>query len=271
MHPPMKQANVEPQRLPELVTDVDDRNNLVACVCPSGGVGLSVVASLLALSLSARGRSCALVDADCAAGGLDVLLGIEREQGMRMSGIEAPLGKIEGEALVQELPRWQDVRVLGADPWNGGVAQWWEVQAAVSALAQAQDVVVADAGRGACLDQVPALARSPMLMLVELTVLGLARARAMMKTMALVRGSEPAALWLLGMHPRGSPQRNRRIDAAQAADYLGHEVVAALNPRPSLAGALMDGTGISRVPREYRKAFDALADSVEAVIGHGAA
>ena len=269
----MQQADEEPRRLPELKTDVDDRDNLVTCVCPSGGAGLSVTASLLALSLGDRGRSCALVDADCMAGGLDVLLGIEREQGMRMSGIEAPLGKIEGEALVQELPCWQNVRVLGSDPWNGGAAQWWEVQAAIDALVQTQDVVVVDAGRGACLDQIPALARSPMLMLVELTVLGLARARSMMKTIARTRGrgNDPEALWLLGMHPRGSPQRSRRIGVAQAADYLGHEIVAALHPRTALAGALLDGVGIAKVPREYRRTFEALANGVEAVIGRGAA
>ena len=144
-HPPMQQADEEPRRLPELKTDVDDRDNLVTCVCPSGGAGLSVTASLLALSLGDRGRSCALVDADCMAGGLDVLLGIEREQGMRRSAKSrerrwsrnCPAGKM--------CAYWAPIPGTAAPP-NGGRCRrpstrwsrrrmwWWSTPAAVHVL-----------------------------------------------------------------------------------------------------------------------------------------
>lgn len=269
--PLMHRADLEPRRLPAPLTDVDDGRNVVVCVSPSGGVGLSVTAALLALAMTSRGSRCALVDADCAHGGLDVLLGLERERGMRMSDVEAPLGRLEGDALLQELPRWRDVHVLGADPWNGEAGQWWEVQAAVSALAQVRDVVVVDAGRGEAVGQVNALARAPMLMLVELTVLGLARARAMTAAMVRIRGGDAPAPWLLGMHPRGVPVRSGRIGAAQASTYLGETLVGTLKPRRSLCGSVVDGLGVVAVPGAYRRTFDALGALVEKAGGHGGA
>ena len=71
---------------------------------------------MLALTLTERGQSCVLVDADFVAGCLDLLLGLEREPGLRFSQIDAPLGRIEGAALRHELIDWEGIRVLPCDP-----------------------------------------------------------------------------------------------------------------------------------------------------------
>lgn len=268
---PMRRADEEPNRLPQLATDVDERANVVVCVAASGGIGLSVTAALLSLTFVDRGVSCALVDADCGYGGLDVLLGLERERGMRMSGVEAPLGRLEGDALAQELPSWQGVRVLGSDPWNGSGGRWWEVQAAVVALAQVHDVVIVDAGRGEQLEQVPSLAVAPMLVMAELTVLGLARARALIGRMRAIGGETRRGFWVLGVQPRGVPRQCCRIDADQAQDYVGMPVVGVLEPRRSLGGEVLDGMGIAAVPRAYRGTLNALADRIRDADGHGPA
>ena len=57
-------------------------HNIVTMTSGHGGVGLSVMASMLALTLTERGQSCVLVDADFVAGCLDLLLGAEREDGV---------------------------------------------------------------------------------------------------------------------------------------------------------------------------------------------
>ena len=67
-------------------------HNIVTVTSGHGGVGLSVMAAMLALTLTERGQSCVLVDADFVAGCLDLLLGLEREPGLRFSQIDAPLG-----------------------------------------------------------------------------------------------------------------------------------------------------------------------------------
>lgn len=66
--------------------------NVVVIDSVVAGVGTSTLAALLARELSERGLKCVLVDADLQGGGLDVLLGVENEDGSRFGEISAPLG-----------------------------------------------------------------------------------------------------------------------------------------------------------------------------------
>lgn len=81
-----------------------DMGNVVVIDSVVAGVGTSTLAALLARELSERGLKCVLVDADLQGGGLDVLLGVENEDGSRFGEISAPLGNIDGKALLRELP-----------------------------------------------------------------------------------------------------------------------------------------------------------------------
>lgn len=74
--------------------------------------------AILARELNERGLKCVLVDADLQGGGLDVLLGVENEDGSRLGEISAPLGTIDGKALLRELPVWDGVPLLSCDPQN---------------------------------------------------------------------------------------------------------------------------------------------------------
>lgn len=60
-----------------------DMGNVVVIDSVVAGVGTSTLAALLARELSERGLKCVLVDADLQGGGLDVLLGVENEDGSR--------------------------------------------------------------------------------------------------------------------------------------------------------------------------------------------
>lgn len=113
----------------------------------SGGCGLSVTAACYARTLASVGLRCALVDLDFDGGGLDVTLGLEGEHGLRWSGVDAPLGRIDGDALVRELIDWNGIAVLPADPWNKEAPSWWHITAALGALCEVCDVVVVDSGR----------------------------------------------------------------------------------------------------------------------------
>ncbi|WEV69675.1 hypothetical protein OZX73_01970 [Bifidobacterium sp. ESL0775] len=152
----------------------------VVFLSASGGVGLSVLCSLTALTLHDKGTSVALVDADFNAGGLDILLGLENDKGLRFGTLNAPLGRIDGEVLLRRLPQWEGVPVLAFDSWNSEIPEWWEVQAAMAALERSVDVLVVDGAHGRVLGMVPDLRQASVVVAVELSVLGLARAKALL-------------------------------------------------------------------------------------------
>ena len=77
----------------------------------SGGVGASTFAAVLA-AVAGVGL---LVDLDGAAGGVDVLLGLESVPGARWSGLRLAGGYLDPAALRSGLPRWGPVAVLAAD------------------------------------------------------------------------------------------------------------------------------------------------------------
>lgn len=114
----------------------------------SAGCGVSVTAACCARMLAQEGARCALVDVDFEAGGLDVTLGVEDAPGLRWNAMTTPLGRMDPEALMRELVDWDGVALLASGCRQMQVPPWWNVAAALDALAQCCDVVIVDAGRG---------------------------------------------------------------------------------------------------------------------------
>ena len=207
----------------------------------SGGAGTSVFAAMVAWRLAQRKLQCALVDCDFAAGGIDVLLGIENEPGLRFQTVDIPLGKTEGAALNGELPQWERVGVLASQPWNGSDPEPWTVSAVLEALAQANDVVVVDIGAPSALHSLPMLRQCRQVVLAELTVLGLARARAARAMMIRQGESRPI---MVGVVPRGLSRRGGVVDAHEASEYLHEELAGVVAPDRGLHGDVLEGLGI---------------------------
>lgn len=159
-----------------------DVSNVVIVDSVVAGVGVSTLAAILARELNERGLKCVLVDADLQGGGLDVLLGVENEDGSRLGEISAPLGTIDGKALLRELPVWDGVPLLSCDPWKTENPQSWEVQACIRALSQVRSAVIVDVGQGNGLQDLTELRQAIRINVVEMTVLGLARAKANMQS-----------------------------------------------------------------------------------------
>lgn len=253
---------------------------LVTCSSASGGVGTTTLAAMLAWQLRRRHASVALVDADTAAngGGLDVLLGIEHEEGKRWHSIHAPLGMLDGAALTAELPCWQDVHVLAYQPWAGQAPRWWEVQAALEALASVNAVTVVDAGHGTGIDEVDALRKGLHVVVAELTVLGLARAKAHMEwlkalTQTVRRSSaaadarrppqEGAILAVIGVDPTSSSRRRGTVSLDEACAYLECDIAGPVHADSRLCGDLLEGLGMSGIPRRHRTAIEQVAQQVD--------
>jgi secretion/DNA translocation related CpaE-like protein len=118
-----------------------------------GGAGTSSFAAALADRAAGR-TATALVDLDHAGGGIDVLLGVEREAGARWPDVAGARGA-RGEDVLALLPRWRGCAVLSADrtspaPPDGAVAA-----DVVAALASCVGVVVLDLDRAAVVGREP--------------------------------------------------------------------------------------------------------------------
>jgi secretion/DNA translocation related CpaE-like protein len=88
-----------------------DRGWLVAVGSSCGGAGASTVATAVA-AVAAPG--VVLVDADAWGGGLDLLLGAERAEGLRWPDLTGLRGRVAGDALLAALPEAGGVHVLAA-------------------------------------------------------------------------------------------------------------------------------------------------------------
>lgn len=82
---------------------IDHTARLVAVQGVGGGSGATVLAAALGVRAAARHRTC-LVDLDEAAGGLDVVLGVESEPGLRWCDLAGAEGEIVAASVRARLP-----------------------------------------------------------------------------------------------------------------------------------------------------------------------
>lgn len=191
-------------------------SNVIVGSSASDGVGLSTSLSMIAQNLASYGYSVALVDADVSHGGLDVLLGLESDDGRRLQEVEAPLGRLDGSVLKDELIYCNGVGVLAYAPWrmcvseiskadlstnkddviqdelrNSSLLKPWILDASIRGLAQCNDVVIVDVGSGISsfnvFNTIMGLVFSPIIYASELSVLGMARMRAYNYQISIVK------------------------------------------------------------------------------------
>lgn len=126
------------------------RGGVVAVVGARGGAGASTLAALVA-ARSSRRTATVLVDLDEAAGGIDVLVGLEEEPGARWPDLALARGEVDGHDVVALLPRWERVAVLSADRTRPGPVDPDAAADVVAAMALVSGLVVVDVGRAAAL------------------------------------------------------------------------------------------------------------------------
>jgi hypothetical protein len=149
---------------------------VVGVVGGSGGVGASSFAAVVA---AAAGASV-LVDLDVAAGGIDVLLGIERVPGARWSGLRVAGGRLDPAVLLGGLPRWGRCAVLAADvPQLDAEAVGQVIEVAAGAAP-----VVVDLPRLPCAERAAGLSQCDLVVVVaRADVAGLVAAHAVVSSL----------------------------------------------------------------------------------------
>lgn len=140
---------------------------------------------------------------------------------------------------------------------------WWEVQAAIRALAETNDVVIVDAGQGGLIETVPDLRSGMQVIAAELSVMGLARAKSHRSRLDSWGCEAPH---IVGVEPRGAPRGRGHVGIGEAQDYLTATVLGPVKPSVNLCGDVLEGLGIRSVTKGSRKAVSLLADLVEQAI-----
>ncbi|RSX55164.1 septum formation initiator [Bifidobacterium dolichotidis] len=273
----------------------------VSVTSATGGVGTSTIAALLTRELHTAMERCCLAEIDCRAngGGLDVLLGLEHVQGKRWQDIHAPLAQLDGSALLEELPSWEDISVLAFNSWLAAQPpQPFELVAAVEALSNQECGLIVDAGQGEPFDHVSGLLRSPIVIAAELSVLGLARTKAYMAwlqrmlqqsvaaqrlaakvqrredarhkaasarephTAQVIQISAKPQIIVLGVMPRGTHHARGAVTAQDAEAYLGVGIAGVVQYEPKMCSDLLEGLGPDRVSKTTKKALRQVAQTV---------
>jgi secretion/DNA translocation related CpaE-like protein len=206
----------------------------VAVIGGRGGAGASILAAgLAAMAVEARHRTL-LIDADPLGGGLDLVLGWERDDGLRWPGLAGAGGRVDPPALLRALPHRGDLVLLSfdRDELSGVPAE--AMAATLDAARRGRDVIVADLPR----------------QLDDAAVLALQAAdRALLVVPAELRATASAARTLGQIRPhcnevavvvRGpAPGRLRPREIART---LGLPLAGSLRPEPAMCQRLERGT-----------------------------
>jgi secretion/DNA translocation related CpaE-like protein len=219
-----------------------------------GGAGASTLAAALAVTASVGARSL-LVDLDPLGGGVDLLVGLEGEPGLRWSDLATVVGPLSGSALAGSLPSRDGLSVLSWDhadlrAGSGPAVGVPTVSAVLGAVRRTYDLTVLDLPRRVTGETVPAFAACDTLLLVvpaEVRAVAAAgRVAAQIAGLApdlrlVVRGPSPSRLTgpdvarLLGLPLAGWLRRDPRlssdVERGRAPGRSGRGPLAGLSRR----------------------------------------
>ena len=155
--------------------------------------------------------------------------------------------------------------MLACNPWSGDAPGSWEVEAVLHALCESSQAVVVDAGHGPLGQRLPGVAAGVQVVAVELSVLGLARAKVWLER---VPGTIRKRTLLVGIHPHGAGGKGV-VSGAEAEDYLDAPLEAWVRYDRHLHDDMLQGLGLRALRGRNRRAIRRLTDSVESMMARG--
>ncbi|WP_190143721.1 septum site-determining protein Ssd [Streptomyces glebosus] len=189
-------------RIADAVEGVGPPALTVGVIGGCGGAGASTLAGALAVTAARTGRRTLLVDGDPLGGGLDVLLGGEKEKGLRWPAFAESRGRVACGALAESLPRLHSFRVLSWDRGSDVTIPPPAMRAVMAAARRRGGVVVVDLPRRVDAAAAEALAQVDMgLLLVPTELRAVAAAQRVAAGVQKVLGD-------LRVVARGAPGRH---------------------------------------------------------------
>lgn len=244
----------EEDRVLELLSGALDGAGEAAFLCVvggSGGVGASTFAVSLGLAAHRRGLRPLALDADELGGGLELVLGAERSDGLRWDDFGATRGRLSAGSLTDVLPVHRGVATLSCRATSRGPLPD-SVPAVLSAALRGFDVVVADVPRHLGRHGAEIVGRSVLtVVLVAEEVCGVAAARRVVDSLGQLAPS-------LGVVTVARPGGTGPGPVAEA---LGAPVLARLRPDRRARAGVDRGHGPGR-SRSSRRAAAAVLDAL---------
>jgi secretion/DNA translocation related CpaE-like protein len=219
-------------RIAQALRGSAERGWVLAVGGACGGAGASTLATALAV---AAGPGSVLVDADRWGGGLDLLLGAEREDGVRWPELGGLRGRVAGDALRAALPEVAGVHVLSAARSDAPPVP---EEAFCAVLAAARDdggPVVVDLPRPGT----DGISRATHAVLAEADL-------ALLVVPARLRAATSARVLV---QAEGSPWAGTQLVLRQVPGGLGADEVADAVGRPVLAELAHDRSAVARGER----------------------
>ena len=205
-----------------------ERGRLVVVTGSCGGAGASTVATAVALGAAPR---VLLIDGDPTGGGLDLVLGAERAEGLRWPDLTGLHGRVAGDALLAALPETAGVHVLAADRRTRADVPADALAAVVEAGLTDGCTVVLDAARGARAEPETLPAEPDLALLV---------------VPARLRAASAARLLV---DSEGSPWSRAHLVVRPVVGGLSTAEVVDVVGRPLLARLVHDRSAVSRGER----------------------
>jgi secretion/DNA translocation related CpaE-like protein len=206
------------------------RGAVVAVIAGRGGAGASIFAAALAQTASEAGDAL-LIDADPWSGGIDLLLGIEADSGLRWPDLMLQGGRLNYGALRDALPRYRGVSVLSGG--RGGDIDAAPLGAVVDAGSRGGATVVCDVPRRSTAAAETALESADLVIVL---------APADVRSCAAAEG---VAHWVSTVNPnagvvvRGPAPGGLR--SSDVAEIVGLPLLASMRPQAGIAESLERG------------------------------
>ncbi|RAJ61757.1 secretion/DNA translocation related CpaE-like protein [Streptomyces sp. Amel2xB2] len=206
-----------------------------------GGAGASTLACALAVTAARAGQRTVLVDGDTLGGGLDVLLGGERTEGLRWPAFAESRGRVGGGALEESLPKLHDLSVLSWDRGDSVLIPADAMRSVISAARRRGGVVVVDLPRGVDETVAEALAQTDLgLLVVPAEVRAVAAAHRVASRTQMVLRDLRAVVRTPG-GPGGSRGYGPGLDEEEVARLLRLPLAGELPWEPGLSEAAERG------------------------------
>lgn len=224
---------------------------VVAIVGGVGGAGSSTLAVALALAARRRRARPLVVDADPLGGGIELVMGAERVDGLRWDDFASTRGRVDAGSLAGVLPEHRGVSSLS---WGSGSTRTLPgaVPSVLDAAVRGFDLVVVDVPRHLDAAGTEIVGRSVLtVLLVPEEIAAVAASRHVLDR---IRGCAPA----IGLVTVG---RRAGIGPEAVAEAVDMPVLARLRPDRRLRGAVDRGLGPGS-SRRLRRAADAVLDAL---------
>ena len=214
-----------------------------------GGAGASVLATRLAGAAARRARRpgaaprVLLADLDPLGCGVDLLLGLEDEEGLRWEDLRGVRGSLRPDVLEAALPRRGGVDVLARGRGAPGTQEVPPpASAAVLAAARrSHDAVVLDLPRGARGAEHLLGSCAPLLLLVPADVPSAVAASRQLEDVVRVAPSTDVRVVV-----RPGPRSAGRLRPHEVAEALGRPLAGVVPHEPALAARAADGALLAR-------------------------